>query len=145
MKVITLWQPWAQFIVEGWKTIETRLHNRFASLVGQEILIHAGLKWDPVWQEAAGPYMHKNWIATMQDPKNLFFDAREMGGHIIGRTSVVSHRPLTYEDSPQALIECNTPRFGLVLAYTKPATLNGRFIKAQGKQGIWEYNGRIDD
>ena len=42
MKAITLWQPWATFIALKWKTIETRTHSRFKSLVGQRIAIHAG-------------------------------------------------------------------------------------------------------
>jgi predicted transcriptional regulator len=43
MKVITLWQPWASFIALGWKTIETRTHDRFKNLVCERIAIHAGL------------------------------------------------------------------------------------------------------
>jgi hypothetical protein len=46
MRCISLWQPWAQWVALGWKTIETRSHNRFASLVGQRIAIHAAQKWD---------------------------------------------------------------------------------------------------
>jgi len=41
MKAISLWQPWATFVVLGWKTIETRTHSRFKSLAGQRIAIHA--------------------------------------------------------------------------------------------------------
>ena len=40
--VLTLYQPWATFIADGLKTIETRTHNRFTSLYGKTILIHAG-------------------------------------------------------------------------------------------------------
>ena len=43
MKAITLWQPHASWIAMGWKTIETRDHDRFRGLVGQRIAIHAGL------------------------------------------------------------------------------------------------------
>lgn len=44
MKAISLHQPWATFIAMKWKTIETRTHARFKSLVGQRIAIHAAKK-----------------------------------------------------------------------------------------------------
>ena len=46
MKAITLWQPWATFVAMKWKTIETRTHQRFRSLKGQRIAIHAGKRFD---------------------------------------------------------------------------------------------------
>lgn len=138
MKVITLWQPWAQFVAMGWKTIETRTHDRFKGLVGQEILIHAGLKWDPSAIREAMPYLHSSWITFMQG-NGPFFEAGRVGGNIIARASVVASRKLTPEDASQALIECDTPRYGLILAYIKPV----HFVKASGKQGIWTYDGPV--
>ena len=38
---ISLWQPWASLIALGWKTVETRGHNRFACLAGRRIAIPA--------------------------------------------------------------------------------------------------------
>jgi len=32
MPVITLWQPWASWVIEGRKRIETRTHDRLGSL-----------------------------------------------------------------------------------------------------------------
>ncbi len=46
--VITLYQPWATWVVRGLKPTETRLHNRFQSLIGKRILIHAGMTMDAV-------------------------------------------------------------------------------------------------
>ena len=46
MKAITLWQPQASWIALNWKTIETRTHERFKSLEGQRIAIHAAKKVD---------------------------------------------------------------------------------------------------
>ncbi len=46
MKAISLHQPWATFVAMKWKTIETRCHSRFSSLVGQRIAIHAAKKID---------------------------------------------------------------------------------------------------
>jgi hypothetical protein len=34
---ITLWRPWSTWIADGRKTIETRTHDRFRSLVGKRI------------------------------------------------------------------------------------------------------------
>jgi hypothetical protein len=46
MKAISLYQPWASWIAEGIKTVETRKHDRFEVLVGQRIAIHAGKRID---------------------------------------------------------------------------------------------------
>lgn len=43
---ITLRQPWASLIAGGLKTIETRTHDRFRSLVRFRVLIHAGRQHD---------------------------------------------------------------------------------------------------
>ena len=43
MKAITLWQPWASLVAEGWKSIETRSWaTRYRGLLA----IHAGAKVD---------------------------------------------------------------------------------------------------
>lgn len=59
MKCISLYQPWASAIAYGWKTIETRTHERFRGLVGERIGIHAGKKWDKhaleIWKKSIGP------------------------------------------------------------------------------------------
>ena len=44
MKAISLWQPHATWVAMKWKTIETRTHDRFRSLRGQRIIIHAAQK-----------------------------------------------------------------------------------------------------
>ncbi len=127
MKVITLWQPWATWVVLGWKTIETRLHPRFASLAGQIIGIHAGLKWDKNAIKMSKPYLQGQVVLTNGLPPF----AR---GALIGTVRVLEHRVLTGEDSRSALIDCeNTPRYGLILADPKP--IPG--IPMKGKQGIW--------
>lgn len=57
MKAISLWQPHATWIALGWKTIETRTHDRFKNLVDQRIAIHAAKRRDwlypciPFWKE----------------------------------------------------------------------------------------------
>jgi|GEM_PF-891104 len=128
MKVITLWQPWATWVVLGWKTIETRLHPRFSSLAGQTIGIHAGLKWDDTAIELA-----EKWLSDAQIllTKGLPPSTR---GALIGTVSVIEHRLLTGADSKLALIDCeNTQRFGLILE--RPITIEPVYVR--GKQGIW--------
>lgn len=124
---ITLYQPWAYWIIKGFKTIETRTHNRFASLKGQRILIHAGLTMD--WDSFRNnPYLSNE---QMSETKELH------RGHILGSAYVRDVRPLTPLDAPQALIECFTDRFGLILSgidmWDTP-------IKCAGSMGIWYFD-----
>jgi len=134
--VITLWQPWAQWVALGWKTIETRTHDRFACLKGQIICIHAGLKWDPMAQELAYRYM------TVQ--QEIVTDNRfgmtlgDVSGKIIATVFVRAFRKLEPCDSQAALIECKTPRWGLIL---ESPILLPQPIAVRGKQGIWHYEG----
>ena len=44
MKALTLWQPYATLIADGYKTIETRDWRPHDSLVGERVAIHAGSK-----------------------------------------------------------------------------------------------------
>ena len=43
MKAISLWQPWASLVVEGYKDVENR---PWRSFYRGPLLIHASLKWD---------------------------------------------------------------------------------------------------
>lgn len=47
LAALTVWQPWASLIIEGWKPYEFRKWNyrtRHPGLVGQRIAIHAGAR-----------------------------------------------------------------------------------------------------
>lgn len=44
MKALTIWQPWATLIAEGWKPYEFRGWPAPKSIVGQRIAIHAGAR-----------------------------------------------------------------------------------------------------
>lgn len=125
--VITLYQPWATWIIRGWKTIETRTHNRFASLQGKTILIHAGQRTD----ESAfyNPYLTEQQI--MFNPKEV------INGFILGSAFVMAADICMGIDSKRALIECYTLRYGLYLSnvvqYDNP-------IPVKGEMGIWYYD-----
>jgi hypothetical protein len=135
LPVITLWQPWATWVMAGWKTIETRTHPRFACLVGQRIGIHAGLHWDQDAIRLAQPYLTNEQVDVTK--KYL-----RIGGGIIGTVKVTMHRELHAEDSPAALINCeHTRRWGLFLV--EPRIIEA--IPVRGKQGIWIYKATAVD
>lgn len=145
MAVISLWQPWAQFVALGWKTIETRTHQNFASLAGRRIGIHAALMWDTQWLRHAGPYMTKEQIEETDK-----FDRSATGGRILCTAHVTGHRSLDEPDSQAALISCHIrdrfggacslPRYGLLLKDVK--RLADPF-KIKGKQGIFYVPGKL--
>lgn len=128
LPAITLYQPWATWIMRGWKTIETRTHNRFASLKGHDILIHAG-------QTTDADAIDNRFLAKHQ----ILYNPDEMiNGYILGKAFVYQTRELNATDSQAALIDCViTQRFGLFLAriekFEKP-------IPVKGERGIWYFN-----
>jgi hypothetical protein len=133
MEIITLWQPWASFIAEGWKTIETRTHDRFKNLKGRTIGIHAGMKWDKDWYALASPYM-----TLEQRDKTFDMEDNYTRGKILCIAEVKKFGCLFGpDDSKKALIYCGFGnRHGLFLE-------NIRLIEpypAKGKQGIWHFN-----
>jgi activating signal cointegrator 1 len=144
MKVITLWQPWASFIALGWKTIETRTHDRFRNLEGETIGIHAGNTWDKDWKELAVPYLTEEQIIHTKISLKGLFDGGYNKGKILCTTHVSDTNWLNEPASWNALINCNPEeigfqRFGLFLGNVKSI----KPIPAKGKQGIWNYDGEI--
>lgn len=57
---LTLHAPWADLIASGWKTLETRRHDRFAGLVGKWIAIHQGLAFDAEAERSAIIHLPRN-------------------------------------------------------------------------------------
>ena len=129
--VITLYQPWATWIMRGWKTIETRTHNRFASLLHQTILIHAGQIND---RYAVDAFYH-GYLTREQ----LLHDQEEMiNGFILGSAHVDATGWLcghSYENKA-ALIE-TTERYGLFLTDVKKFD---QPIPEKGEMGIWYFD-----
>jgi len=130
MKAITLWQPWATWIAMGWKTIETRTHNRLASLVDQRIAIHAGKKLHIEAYDIAGPY-----IQDKRKPPDLHIDSY-VPGVVVCTAMVAEARPLDAQDSAAALCDCSRDLYGLVLTDIQPLAPPPA---AKGHQGIWEW------
>jgi hypothetical protein len=125
--VITLYQPWATWIMRGWKTIETRTHNKFACLKGRRILIHASQKTDS--NAVNNPYLTREQI--------LFNPDEMINGFILGSAFVNDFRELTPNASQRALIECNTKRYGLFLDKIDRWKIP---IPEKGEMGIWYYD-----
>ncbi len=125
--VITLWQPWATWIMREWKTIETRTHDRFACLKGETILIHAGQTTDE--SAAKNPYLTKHQL--LHKPEEV------INGFILGSVEVWDFAELKDTAAKMALIECRTKRYGLflenVVSFHEP-------IPAKGGMGIWYFD-----
>lgn len=127
--VITLYQPWATWIMREWKTIETRTHNRFRCLKNKTILIHSGLATD-IQALKSNPYLTRAQLR--QDPDEM------INGFILGSAFVKDFRILTPgPDEVMSLIECQTPRYGLILEniqkWPEP-------IAETGQIGVWYYD-----
>lgn len=128
--VITLYQPWATWIIRGWKTIETRTHGRFSSLVYKTILIHAGMKTDDSSATVNNPYL---------TPKQILYNPREMiNGFIIGSAYVDAVGWLCGDDyeNKSALIDTKD-RYGLFLRDIEKFDTP---IPVKGEMGIWYYD-----
>ncbi len=130
--VITLYQPWATWIMREWKTIETRTHNRFACLNKKTILIHAGLTTDNSELVIENKYLNKDQI--IQNPNEI------VNGYILGKAYVYDYSELNIIHSLKSLIDCGLTsplRYGLFLenieVFDSP-------IKESGEMGIWYYD-----
>lgn len=114
--------------MRGWKTIETRTHNKFSSLNAKRILIHAGLTTD----ESA-----KNNIYLTKE-QILYAPDEMVNGFILGSAWVDDFGKLDASHSKASLIDCkNVERYGLLLA-----SIN-KFINpipCKGEMGIWYYD-----
>ena len=109
MPVIQLWQPWASWVMEGWKTIETRTHNNFVWMLNYKVAVHACGKWHKEAIEIARPYLTNEQIRKTEEFKSI-------RKKIIGTAIVEKYSRLNSEHSKRALIECeNTKRYGLFL------------------------------
>ena len=126
--VISLWQPWASWIAEGYKGIETRTHTRFKKLAGQEIGIHASNKWDLT----AMPNDYLSPEQSAETKKGPF-------GEIVCFVRVDYVATTGSHNSQAALIDCGSVfRQGLFLSpeIKKPREQ----LKVKGGQGIWHYD-----
>lgn len=79
-RAITLMQPMAGCIAEGWKRIENRPVQPARCVLGRVVLIHAGLKWNQG---------HADWITnTIGIPSEDLAHIGATYGHIIAAVTV---------------------------------------------------------
>lgn len=127
--VISMYGPWANWVGLGWKTIETRRHDRFRCLVGRRIGLHVALKWDEKALSLAAPYL-------TEDQVDQTLRMLKVGGAICWTASVANGRWLNSLDSREAMIDCGVPRFGLILRDVQ--VIEG--VPCKGRQGIWYHD-----
>lgn len=127
--VITLWQPWASWVIMGAKPIESRTHIRFKGLVGNTIGIHAANTFDDSDAVIKNPYLSADKIIDSMHPPL---------GVVLGTVHVDDFKPLHKFHSPLALIDCeHTKRWGLFLSSQKEFAVP---VKAEGQMGIWYFD-----
>jgi len=136
MRAISLWQPWASWIMAGLKTIETRIHTRFECLAGETIVIHAAKRYDKHAFEGA-----LSWTNNPVRLKESAFLGRHLQGYLLGTAKVAQFRRLDSNDSHGTLIYCGLgDRFGLDLIEINHFNLP---IPWKGSQGIFEIPDKI--
>lgn len=124
LPVITMYQPWATWVADELKLIETRTHNRFSGLLKKNVLIHAGQVTDK--KALPNPYL-KGRIYS--EPIN---------GFILCEAFVNRFGKLSGIHSEMAMIDCETvERFGLYLTDVKKLDTP---IPEKGEMGIWYYD-----
>jgi len=108
MKIISMHQPMATWVILGWKTIETRLHDRFACLKGQRIGIHSTEKFYSV--SFNDLFLFGSDEMNLQSTQ-IFYPH----GMILGTVFVEDVLRLDETHSTKSLIDCSAgDRFGLV-------------------------------
>jgi len=132
IRVISLWQPWAWWVMLGWKSIETRRHARFACIVSEWLGIHAAQKWDDAATNLAAP-----WLTVEQFRRTQEYRRNYTRGALLGKVWCSGNRWLDSLDSKRALIDCSTGKFGLFLNNVDEFKTP---IPMRGKQGIWIAN-----
>lgn len=123
MKAITIYHPWANWIKNGYKTIEVRTHDRLRNLVGKRIVIHAAKKFDVFAWKIAGEFA-PNVSADVYDE-----------GAIICTAFVYDHRRLDNRgrDSNCACFPVGFNLYGIFLRDIKKI----KPVPFKGKQGIF--------
>lgn len=132
--MLSLHWPWCAWVMLGWKTIETRTHNRYKFLFAHRIGIHGTQTWDKEWKKLAGPYLNQQQIDLTEIMIEELFTTSK--GSALCTAYVGAYGELTgsAKYSKMALIDCVTvPRHGLFLG----DVLRICPIRMKGHQGVW--------
>lgn len=133
VRALSLWRPWADWVILGWKPIETRTHQRFRCLGERPTLlaIHAAQTWDPRAIGAARRWLTEDQIRWTE----TVIREKPVGGHVLGTATVTCFGRLCEQDEPKALIECRSViRYGLWLESPTPLA---QTFPVRGMQGLF--------
>ena len=119
MPAITLYQPWASFVVHLLKPLETRGHSRFACLQGQHVAIHAAAKFDADWMDAIAVVFGYDDADKAQRVLNFCREMEDNGGFprqaVLGIAYVDDARWMQDDRLAHSALCCTAGRFGLFL------------------------------
>ena len=129
LKCITLHQPHASLVVARLKPIETRTHDRFSSLIGKTIGIHAGLQdWPLDPQTAQRPDIQE------------FMKQKLPHGVILCTVKILRMRRLTPNDSFASCVDIDEQAAKRLWGYElEVLNVFDEPKPAKGRQGIWTY------
>lgn len=140
MKAITIWQPWAELIIRGHKTLETR---SWATSYTGIIAIHAGkyrkLPHEIYEQiaEAIGIAPEKydtSWLHTLEQGIPVRRFGAVLGTAIMGEALPTTLKIASHKE--KALGDFAHGRYAWPLQGVRPLDFP---IQATGKQGIWNW------
>lgn len=123
MKALSIKQPWAWFIVEGYKPIENRSWPMPKEMVGQWCFIHASKSYVKSEWDQACKFAIKAGVTHLPNPDRI---AR---GGIIGMVKLT--RCVMQSDSPWFV-----GKFGFVMVRPYPLP----FLPYAGQTGFFEVN-----
>ena len=145
MKVLTVWQPWAQLLAAGYKHNETR---SWRTNYRGEILIHASKK----------PYSQTERLMTAKSRKLIrdtlglgFIDWRQRipTGVIIGKAKLTdcklideSYYQFTRDLCPEEFVYGDFTPGRYAWVFEEPELFKNP-LPAAGKQGLWNFDGSI--
>lgn len=122
MKALSIKEPWASLVVDGYKTIEVRT---WSTGFRGWLAVHASSK--PV----AG------WLQWMLEEHHEKIPALGYAfGAVIGAVRVIDCRPLSDDDEPAAMCECAGLE-GLIV----DAAVRIEPVTARGALSLWELTG----
>lgn len=140
MKALTIWQPWASLIIEGWKPREFRSWAAPSSVVGSRIVIHAAkrpmraaelrdimeyvVSRDGVLDgilPAANDLLERAWRREVELPMSA-----GLGVATLGQPRIIDRDATTGE----------TPRYAWPMIDVEKWS---RPVAAKGAQGFWDW------
>ena len=141
MPALTLHEPWATWVAFGLKTIETRTHDRYTSLIGKRIAIHAGQRFDRDACSTAKAALERYHPDVVGDLIAQLIAAAKQPNHgrVVCTTDIYAGAWLQEIHNAQALIDCGPAaprRLGFLLRNTK-ICIDPTVYK--GYQGIWTW------